>query len=541
MIHTDESGQSVTLNRYDLRPDIYEIFGLPDFPYPCKLSFKPLLDYWEKQRNSGDASNMLIAGEIQRLVELNPHFREVIDRLELLNQNEALVDLLLSGFFTALHEDQQLIRISGPFNKIPFYESPMLIQLQQQENISFHFQYEEEKTYPFIVSRAGNLILHQFYGYPFLFSPAFPFSAKQANSSVQRYFHTDINLRFVEVVPLKGLPDLSKAQMDRLMDNLFDAQSWLEIFPPEDYEFHGVISTEMTDVTASEALSQLKHRLLDRDAFFEASKMEELRCKLCTYFGIPDLDFGVTAIDYPRHEKASRKYQLNQGLPARSIKKWVKKLFINSPYENACKSGEPVLLESMEKTEKASPLLQALLKQGWKSMVILPLTNRKNKIIGLLELAAPRERAFHKYTLLKIKDIATLFNIAMERSRSEMDDRIDAIIREEYTSVHPSLAWRFEENAWTLLERRKEEMTEKGDVDPIVFKDVFPLYGQADIVASSHARNQAIEEDMLENLELVRIVLNSIREKYYFPLIESLFLQLNSFLIDIRNGITSSN
>jgi hypothetical protein len=216
-------------------------------------------------------------------------------------------------------------------------------------------------------------------------------------------------------------------------------------------------------------------------------------------------------------------------------------LFINSPYENACKSGEPVLLESMEKTEKASPLLQALLKQGWKSMVILPLTNRKNKIIGLLELAAPRERAFHKYTLLKIKDIATLFNIAMERSRSEMDDRIDAIIREEYTSVHPSLAWRFEENAWTLLERRKEEMTEKGDVDPIVFKDVFPLYGQADIVASSHARNQAIEEDMLENLELVRIVLNSIREKYYFPLIESLFLQLNSFLIDIRNGITSSN
>lgn len=541
MVTSSSSPSPTLLKRYDLRPDIYELFGLPDFPYRCRLSFKPLLDYWARQLDSGDASNMLIAKEIHRLLKRNPRFNGVIQELDILNKNEALVDLLLSGFFTALHEDQQLIRISGPFNKIPFFESPMLMQLQNEKKVTFHFQYDKEKTFPFIVSRAGNLILHKFYDYPFLFPPSFPFFARMEGSSIERYFQTGIDLRFVEVVPLNRLPELSRKEMDSLMDNLFGAEAWLEAFPPSDFEFHGLISTEITDVTAAEALSHLKHSLLDRDAFFQPQKMEELRCKLCTYFGLPDLDFGLTAIDYPNHDGSGKKYQLNQGLLARKHRNWVHELFQDSPYQQACECAEPVLLESITEENAGQAAVKCLQKEGWKSMLLLPLISRKNRIIGLLELAAPRERAFHKYTLLKIKDIATLFNIAMERNRIEMDDRIDAIIREEYTSLHPSVAWRFEENAWALLERRKEEQQEKADIDPIIFKEVYPLYGQADIVSSSHKRNMAIEEDLLDNLQRIRNLLAVLREKFYLPLVESLFIQLNAFEEDVRTGITSSN
>ncbi len=37
----------------------------------------------------------------------------------------------------------------------------------------------------------------------------------------------------------------------------------------------------------------------------------------------------------------------------------------------------------------------------------------------------------------------------------------------------------------------------------ISFDDIYPLYGQIDIVASSEARNDAIQKDLLDQLELI--------------------------------------
>ena len=70
----------------------------------------------------------------------------------------------------------------------------------------------------------------------------------------------------------------------------------------------------------------------------------------------------------------------------------------------------------------------------------------------------------------------------MQRSRVEIDNEIEAIIRDQYTALHPSVEWKFVESAFDLLQRRKKE-GDAATVQPIVFKDVLVVLM---FVVSSH-------------------------------------------------------
>jgi hypothetical protein len=130
------------------------------------------------------------------------------------------------------------------------------------------------------------------------------------------------------------------------------------------------------------------------------------------------------------------------------------------------------------------------------------LLNKKERIIGLLEIGSPKPYELHSFVELKFRELVSLFSMAVERSRDEIDNQIEAIIREQYTAIHPSVEWKFIETSYNLLEKREAE-GKNATAPPIAFRDVHPLYAQADIVSSSDRRNHAIQADLSENLHLL--------------------------------------
>ena len=60
--------------------------------------------------------------------------------------------------------------------------------------------------------------------------------------------------------------------------------------------------------------------------------------------------------------------------------------------------------------------------------------------------------------------------------------------------MHPSVLWVFEREARKFISDYDSDGL--ASFKDIVFKDVYPLYGQIDIVASSDARNEAIQKDL---------------------------------------------
>ena len=128
---------------------------------------------------------------------------------------------------------------------------------------------------------------------------------------------------------------------------------------------------------------------------------------------------------------------------------------------------------------------------------------------------------------------------AVVRSKIEEENLIDAIIQNECTSVHSSVYWRFQEEAKKFiiddLEGRQPSFEE------IVFKDVYPLYGQIDISGSANARNLAIQRDCMIQLTNINDLLSAALKKQKLPIYEELMFRVNNWIDSIKDTLYSSS
>ena len=185
--------------------------------------------------------------------------------------------------------------------------------------------------------------------------------------------------------------------------------------------------------------------------------------------------------------------------------------FSRSIYQKACVSREVYTVENLEKVEDPTLFEDKLMEMGFRSIAIIPLLRKNGDVFGLVELATPEAYRFNNFSVLKLNEIRPLFRTALWRSRMEINNEIGAIIRQQYTAIHPSVEWRFLEEAFNLLEL-KESDEEHVKARPIVFKEVYPLFGQADIVSSTINRNRAIKADFLDNFKQVIRILKKARK-----------------------------
>ena len=90
--------------------------------------------------------------------------------------------------------------------------------------------------------------------------------------------------------------------------------------------------------------------------------------------------------------------------------------------------------------------------------------------------------------LPKLQELLPLFSMAVQRSVEELNSRIQAVINEQCTAIHPTVEWRFRRAVLNAFERHRGTATVVTELEPIVFEGVYPLYGLADIRGSSTQR-----------------------------------------------------
>lgn len=514
--------------------------GVDSFPYASKLSFVPLINHWKKKVGSGDAGELIIAREVTKRLDASLEFLAPITDYDVLSKNSDLVELLLTGIFPSAHRDRQMALASKPFHVTGFYFTPPLQQLIAKENIDISVNLEPELVRTSIIIRACCTILNSFYGQRINYEEPWIYSIDAGKKLGVRHYKAELDTHFVQIKKIKPLKRLTQDQINYLLSNIYDINTWLDYLPPTHFEFHGLISITFIDVTVDESLSRLKRILLDKDAVVARKSIHRLQKQLRTYFSLPELRLGLTAIDYPDEHNFTNKYQIHHAFLSKRIKNLLAPKYKDSIYEKVCKSKETQIIEDMERLENKTSLEKNLLKENIRSIILVPLIRKNDQIIGLLELGSPKAYDLNSFTAIKLREIRDLFRIAMQRSRIEIDNEIDAIIRDQYTALHPSVEWKFIESAYRLLQRRKKD-GESATVEPIVFQNVFPLYGQADIVGSSNIRNTAIQEDFLNNLSQILAILNLAREAIHFPLADKYLLNVNAEIEQIEHGISSED
>ncbi len=517
-----------------------KLLGFENFPFRKKLSFVPLIQYWKKRVASDDLGIANLAKSIVKELDNALEFQAPIEDMSLLKEKKPFVDLLMSALFPPGIRETQLARASLPFNMEGFYHTPKLKELMRSGNLQFCIDKSPAMVIAGTIVKACALILNKFYGQNIRVKEPFIFTVFSDSGMVEKHYKSELNIEFVDIKKLKPLKAISQEQINSLLSNIYDLDTWLEYIPPANFEFQGMVIVNLIDITEEETLSRLKHALLDRDAIVSPENIQKLEEHLRPYFHIHDLRLGVTAIDYPIENMVAHKYKIRHYFLADRYSNLLDPKFKGSIYETACKLGEVFTIEDINHISPPTLLEKGLLEEGIQSIAIAPLKNQNNQVVGLLEVGAKKPYQLNSLTVLKLQEITPLFRTALERSRDEIDNQIEVIIREEYTALHSSVEWKFIEAAFELLQKR-EEKGSNAKIKNIVFEDVYPLYGQADIVRSSTIRNEAIQADLIDNLQQALKVLETANKKMQFPIIDHYILKVNTEISKLKVGINSND
>jgi hypothetical protein len=144
-------------------------------------------------------------------------------------------------------------------------------------------------------------------------------------------------------------------------------------------------------------------------------------------------------------------------------------------------------------------LAKQFYKSGFQSAIFAPIIKDK-KILGIIELVS-RKKMLNSINANKMEIVMPYLEDTMDRLYDGIETRIQAIIQREYTAIHPSVYWKFRQEAERHIGFYKEEF----DLPyrNITFQNLTPLFGQTDIRNSSVSRNLAIKKDLEINLMLI--------------------------------------
>ena len=272
------------------------------------------------------------------------------------------------------------------------------------------------------------------------------------------------------------------------------------------------MTLKAVDVTDQEVLSSLKRDLIDKESVVSSARFASLQAKLRTLFRRPSLQVGLAAV------QGDRVLVLNDAMShdhadiyAHSAHHKTSE-FKGSLYERAVIQNRPIIIDDLAAWPDRTSWEDELIAAGARTFVCAPL-QYQDKAIGTLELISPKPGDLNATHLPKLDEVLPLFSMAVQRSVEELDARVQAMIKEKCTNIHPVVEWRFRKAVFNAIERKGESVSDAAaEMEPIAFKDVYPLYGLADIRGASAQRGVAIQADLLTQLRLAADVLRAAHE-----------------------------
>ncbi len=508
-----------------------------DFLFRRSLSLKPLIDFWRGVAEDPTAPLAPLAPSILEAVDAAPELLAPIEDFSLLEPHQGLIERMMIAVFPAGLSKEVYAAAFPPFMMMPIHATSRFYRLIEhaEKHEDMNEQVETRKK----IMRAYHHLLDTYYGVKLHFDVPMLFPTKGKTTGLSRYFRFNVDFTFCDPALHGDLPQLSDEDLSELQSDPMNLDLWTEKLPPDLFELQGMVILSAVDVTDQEVLSLLKHDLLQKDAMASAERLDKLQDRLRTLLRCPDLQVGLLhlervdpeAIPTARPVGRSLLFGTQNAAPACTHGHV-------SSYGHVVKKMEPIVISDLEQAPYETGFEYYLREQGFRSVMLAPLT-QDQEIIGVLEIASPAAGALNSLNVLKLDEVISLFTTALRRSLDERENRLQAVIKQQYTAVHPTVEWRFREAAASFVQQQIDGV--RPTLESIVFRDVFPLYGLTDVRNSSVHRNAAIQADLLEQVGLALAVVMEAKLHRPLPVLDELAYQMEHFVEELQGELSSEH
>ncbi|MEN3323093.1 GAF domain-containing protein [Mariniflexile soesokkakense] len=499
-------------------------------PMIFKISFNELLKTYELFSNGDDE---FIGAKAKRILEIQkpyPELREGFTDISLLETYKKQIQIILQDIFNPILTNNEIKTASIPFQNVVFNASNRFKKIIKNAGDDFVLKIKnmpEDDTY----IATCTVILNFCYGYNLSLKRSFIYEIPDENG-VLRYYKILYNADFCEILPTEKAKKITQEDFDELLDNFDNIALWKEKFPPNSYIFKGFVISNIFDVTDDQSISNIKSNLIIDEECSDEDFIENFRKTFQSLLGIKNIQVGFSVFN-----KEDRLFENIIGMGSSSF-------LISDEASKPCQqtlchdSYNTLLIDKKfyavsdvdslyERSKGMAPQLAAFKSQGIKSVILAPIA-AGDDLLGILEIVSFEPKVLNSITTNKLKDVMPFIVSAVLRSKREEDNLIEAVIQQECTSIHPSVYWKFEKEAKTFI---KEQFNGNQAVfNKISFEDVYPLYGQIDINGSSEARNWAAQQDLMLQLNEVKIILAEAFQNEQLPIYEQFIFQIDKHL-----------
>ena len=128
-----------------------------------------------------------------------------------------------------------------------------------------------------------------------------------------------------------------------------------------------------------------------------------------------------------------------------------------------------------------------------------------------------------------------------KRSIQESENYIKAIIQNECTAIHPTVLWKFEEEAERFMQNTLVDNGVKASFKDVEFNHVYPHFGQIDNIGSSTVRNEAIQADFIKQLKLVKAIFTNAYKEEGLAFYQQVVLQIEDFISELKSDFNTTS
>jgi hypothetical protein len=456
-----------------------------------------------------------------------------------LKKHQDAIKILLADLFPDILTKNEIKAASVPFHNLVFNSTERFAKILAEAGKGFKLEprnLDEDMLYV----RACLVILNKYYDYNLDFSRPLIYDIPNKDG-ILKHYRLAMNADFVEIEPTKKAREITAEDVDLLLQDPDNIALWKQKFPPKSWVFKGFTILNFTDVTTDDAISDLKSALLGKNSTND-SNMAGLEEIFQSIYKIPDLRTGFLMYN-PKKDTLRLPPLKGIGSFLHNGKKRVKGKTIldKEAYRVLVREHAyfPIAnVDEYARKTKHNLLSENLVANDVKSCILVPIS-KGNELLGIMELASKRKNELNSINAIKLEDFLPYIATAVERNKNDYENRIKAVIQSECTSIHPSVLWAFEEEAKRFI----EDLDDDGiaSFHDIAFQDVYPLYGQIDIVGSSEERNKAIQEDLLAQLDAVEKIIKAAEKKESLPIYEQIRFRINEFTEDLKENLNASS
>lgn len=509
-------------------------------PFKILISFHKLIESLEEIAVSHIDYRANYAKALLNQIKDQPEFINGIEDLNFLDKNQDLIQYLLADLFPTALTQNEIKAATIPFYDITFNYSERFRKILKGAEMSADFSIRGMSEHQFYIMNC-TLILNRHYKQNIDFGKPLFFDIEDENEIVKHY-RILYNADFLEIYPTEKMPPLSQKEIDNLVDHYDDLDLWKKAFPECSWILKGFAIMTLVDVTIESSVSTLKTNLLKPD--LEKEKLSEtFESIFRSVFNIPDLRIGMTLYDEDDDQFVKPNFNngdLQSFILLNEKEADCKNALCGCSYESLIENNRHFVIPNVTEYARTRPndrFSINLLSQRIQSFLLAPV-RKGEKLLGLIELASPTERALNSVNANKLELVLPYLTDTIEKNQNAMVNHLEAIVQREYTAIHPSVYWKFKKEAKNYF--YSNQFLQNYTFKEIVFKEVYPLYGQIDIKGSSENRNTAIIKDLKEQLQQLIEILEMLNFEKKIVLIEQKKFELQSFLVEIDQSFKNN-